>query len=109
MFLVPGFVCADKTAEYCPQPDRFTPDGLFALGVETEGHDGLFGGWIETRARGFLYSTSRHAQIGELDLTHYSPYLKLASADGQDYLLVLNAGSELTVYQLFDSDAVPTK
>jgi hypothetical protein len=34
-----GFTCNDSKAEYCPQPDSFTPDMRFGLGMRTEGHD----------------------------------------------------------------------
>lgn len=103
------FVCSDTTAEYCPQPDRFTPDNLFGLGMLTEGHDNFLGSWVQTRATAILFSTKTHLQIGELDLTHQSHYLELASMNGKDYLLVLRAGSELTVYQLIDPDFSQTQ
>jgi hypothetical protein len=95
--------CADTKAEYCPQPNRFTPDRRFGLGIRTEGHDSLFGGWVQTRATGVVFSTRGGVEIGELDLTHHDPTVALASINGHDYLLVLRSGAELTVYQLIDS------
>ncbi len=100
----PLFTCKSTAAEYCPHPDRFTPDKRFGLGVRTEGHDGLLGSWVQTHATGIVFSTSRRAEIGELDLTHNAPVLALASVNGCDYLFVLRSGAELTVYQLIDSD-----
>ncbi len=101
----PGFTCKDATAEYCPEPESFTVDGLFGLGVRTEGHDNILGSWVQTRATAILFSKSSHAEIGELDLTHQQAQLKLAPADGKDYLLSLLSGSELTVYELIDPAA----
>jgi hypothetical protein len=99
-----GFTCNDSKAEYCPQPDSFTPDMRFGLGMRTEGHDNLLGSWVQTRATAILFSTERHAEIGEIDMTRNPAYLRLTAVDGQDYLLSIRAGSELTVYQLFDTD-----
>lgn len=99
-----GFTCKDSKAGYCPQPDSFTPDRRFGLGMRTEGHDNLLGNWVQTRATAILFSADRHKEIGEIDMTHSPRHLRLAAVDGQDYLLSIRAGSELTVYQLFDTD-----
>lgn len=99
-----GFICKDTKAEYCPQPDRFTTDNLFGLGVRTEGHDGLLGGWVQTRSSAILFSVKTHTEVGELDLTHSSPYIRLAAVDGKDFLVSVEAGAKLTVYQLIDSE-----
>lgn len=104
----PGFTCKDTNIEYCPEPESFTPDKRFGLGMLTEGHDGFFGGWVETRATAIIFSTSWHAQIGEIDLTHQPARLELAAVNGQDYLLALRAGSQLTVYQLNDANSAET-
>jgi hypothetical protein len=45
-----------------------------------------------------------HTEVGELDLTHSSPYIKLAAVAGKDFLVSVEAGSKLTVYQLIDSE-----
>jgi hypothetical protein len=95
-----GFLCKDKKAEYCPQPDRFTPDHQFGLGIRSEGRDNIFGSWVQTRATAILFSTATHTEVVELDLTHIPPFVKLASVDGRSYLLLLQEGSELSVYQL---------
>ncbi len=99
-----GFICKDTKAEYCPQPDRFTTDNRFGLGVRTEGHDGLLGGWVQTRSSAVLFSVKTHTEVGELDLTHSSPYIRLAAVAGKDFLVSVEAGSKLTVYQLIDSE-----
>ena len=51
-----GFICKDANAEYCPQPDRFTSDDRFGLGVRSEGHDELLGGWVQTRTTAIVFS-----------------------------------------------------
>ncbi len=95
-----GFTCVDTKAEYCPQPDTFTKDKRVGLGIRTEGHDELLGGWVETRSTAVLFSTATHKEVGQLDLTHQRSLLKLASVNGQDYLLLLKSDSELSVYQI---------
>jgi hypothetical protein len=97
-----GFKCKDAQAEYCPQPDRFTPDRRFGIGIRTEGHDNLLGSWVRTNATAVAFSMSAQLEVGELDLMHDSPNLLLASVAGRDYLLVLRGGTELTVYELLD-------
>lgn len=97
-----GFVCKDAKAEYCPQPDRFTPDDRFGLGVRSEGHDGLLGGWVQTRITAIVFSAKTHVEVGQLDLTRTSPYLKLASVNGKDFLVSVEAGSKVIVYELND-------
>jgi len=99
-----GFTCKDSKAGYCPQPDSFTPDKRFGVGKRTEGHDNLLGGWTQTRATAIVFSTGRHAEIGEVDMTHGPVRLRLTAVDGQDYLLSVRARSELTVYQLVDTE-----
>jgi hypothetical protein len=98
------YVCKDIGAEYCPQPELFTPDQRFGIGIESEGHDNIFGSWVQTRAMAIFFSNNTHNEIGELDMTHQPAYLKLASVDGMDYSIIIRSGSELDVYELLDSD-----
>jgi len=95
----PQFRCADAALEYCPQPDEFTADQRFGLGLLTEGHDVFFGGWAETRAVAVIFSTQTRSEIGRLDLDKdrdMGPYL--AGDDERAYLLVLRKSTELRVY-----------
>jgi hypothetical protein len=105
----PGFSCRDTSAEYCPEPETFAPDGRFGMGMRTEGHDNLLGSWVQTRATAILFSARTHSEVGELDMTHNPAYLKLATVNGKDYVLSVKSGSELTVFQLEDPDDVPVK
>jgi hypothetical protein len=100
----PGFTCNDASIEYCPEPESFTRDKRFGLGLLTQGHDGFFGSWVETRATAIIFSAKSHTEIGEIDLTRQPARLNLATAGDRDYLLALRAGSQLTVYQLIDPD-----
>ena len=95
-----GFACKDNYAEYCPQPDKFTPDQMFGLGIRSEGRDNLFGSWVQTRATAIVFSTKTHSQVAEIDLTRRRPDLKLATTNDHDYLLLVRDGSELIVYEL---------
>jgi hypothetical protein len=99
------FVCQDSRAGYCPQPESFTPDGRFALGVRIDGHDSLWGGWVQTEATAVVFSASTRAEIGEVDLMRGAPKWQWATQEGRDYLLVLRRGSELRAYALMDSAA----
>jgi hypothetical protein len=101
----PGFTCRDVTAEYCPEPESFTADQQFGLGIRTEGHDSFFGSWVQTRATAILFSTRSRAEIGEIDLTDQPAELKLATVDSKDYLISIRAASDLTVYHLTDPSA----
>ena len=100
----PPFKCADATAEYCPQPYEFTRDQRFGLGLRTEGHDVLLGGWVETRAVAVIFSTKTRSEIGELDLDKdrdTAPLLE--SIDKRVYLLVLVNSTEIRVYEVSSS------
>jgi hypothetical protein len=100
----PPFKCADSSSEYCPQPYNFTSDQRFGLGLRTEGHDALFGGWVETRAIAVIFSTKTRSEIGELDLGQNrdsGPLLE--NVDGRIYLLVLRHSTALSVYEVSGS------
>jgi hypothetical protein len=94
------YVCGDPALEYCPEPDTFTSDHRIGMGIETEGHDTLLGGWTETRAVAVFFSTSSKREFARLDVTHRAGYIRLVAANRQDYLLTLRDGSVLTVYSL---------
>jgi hypothetical protein len=100
---VDGYICANAHGEFCPQPDLFSPDLQFGLGIESEGRDSFLGSWVQTRATAFFFSVRTHREVGEMDITHQPPYLKFATFRGKTFLLFLRKGSVLTVYQLIDS------
>jgi hypothetical protein len=95
-----GFTCSEPRLEYCPQPETFSTDRQVAMGVETEGHDNLLGSWVQSRAIAIFYSTGSKKEIARLDITQEPPYMKLASSNGNEYLLFLKDGSDLAVYRL---------
>jgi hypothetical protein len=97
-----GYVCKATKAEHCPQTLDFTPDKQFGIGMDEEGHDDIIGGWVMTRLTAVLFSARTHTEIGEIDMSHNPPYIKLTTVKGKDYLLWLKNGAELTVYQLLD-------
>lgn len=101
----PPFKCIDDAAEYCPQPNEFTRDRQFGLGLRTEGRDALFGGWVETRAVAIIFSTKTRSEIGELELDKNrdaGPVLE--NIDEKIYMLVLRNSTELNVYGVTDSN-----
>jgi len=94
------FSCEDAHAEYCPQPDQFTNDKKFGLGLRTEGHDSFWGSWVQTRDVGVIFSMKTRHEIGELDLgKKVDTMLHLVSVDSRLYLLALRGG-ELSVYEV---------
>ena len=103
-----GYQCTTPQYEYCPQPDRFAPDGRFAAGALVEGHDTLLGSWTETRAMLILFSVHEKRQIGLLDMTKAGGTAMLATASQKDYILWLVNGNELRVYELNDPSESPS-
>ena len=79
------------------------------MGVETEGHDSFLGGWVQTKAIAFFFSTQSHSEIGKLDITHKSPALVLASIKGKDFAMQLEKGAVLHVYELSNSPVATLK
>lgn len=94
------FACTSRDLDYCPEPDRFSSDGRVAMGIMTEGHDSFLGPWVQTKAIAVFYSTKTHSQIDARDVSHSDAYMELASANGKEYLLTLEDGSVLTVYEI---------
>jgi len=94
------FICTSKDLEYCPQPDRFSPDANIGLGIMTEGHDSFLGTWVQTKAIAVFFSTKTHSQIDARDVSRLDAYMTLASADEKDYLLTFEDDSVLTVYEI---------
>ena len=104
----PPFKCTGAAADYCAQPYEFTGDQRFGLGVRTEGHDVLFGVWVETRAVAVIFSTKTRSEIAELDLDKNrdtGPVLE--NKDNGVYLLLLRNSTELSIYEVSDSERLP--
>jgi hypothetical protein len=94
-----GYSCDDAGLEYCPQPDTISSDDRVAMGIEKEGHDTILG-WKETRAIAVFFSVSTQKEFARLDVTQNPAHLELAVVGGEEYLLSLKNGAELTVYRL---------
>jgi hypothetical protein len=96
-------VCQDNQSEFCRWPGEFTPDGRFGVALRMDGHDNLWGSWVVTRNSYIVFSRSRKANIGEIkEPTNDSFQRVLVSVAGRDYLLDLQSGTHLTVYELQD-------
>lgn len=99
-------VCENNQSEFCRWPGEFTADGRFGVALRTEGHDNFWGSWIVTSNSYIIFSTSRRADIAEIkEPTNDSFRSALTSMGGRDYLLVLQSGTHLTVYELQDPEA----
>jgi hypothetical protein len=93
--------CQNNSAEFCRVPGEFTPDGKFGVGDRSEGHDNIFGSWVITSSSYVIFSTSKNMDIGEIkEPTNDSVRKALLSMDGRDYLLVVQDGTHLDVYEL---------
>jgi hypothetical protein len=96
--------CANNSSEFCKVPaEEFTADGKFGVGLRSEGHDNFFGSWVFTSETLIVFSTSRAVDIGEIkEPTDDSWKEKLIALEGRDFLLTIQSGTHLTVYELRD-------
>jgi hypothetical protein len=95
--------CQNNSAEFCRVPGEFTADGRFGVGDRTEGHDNIFGSWVITSSSYVIFSASKNMDIGEIkEPTNDSVRKALLSIDDRDYLLVVQGGTHLDVYELKD-------
>jgi hypothetical protein len=104
---LPGFACGKAAERLCPQPDHFTPDQQFGIGIRAEGHDSMLGSWVWRGRAVVAFSTQTRSEIGEIDLMRNSVELLLSSLAGKDYLLILWPNSELAVYELLEGGSPP--
>lgn len=102
-----GFACGKASERLCPQPDHFTPDRRFGIGLRAEGHDSMLGRRVWRGRAVVAHSTRTRSEIGEIGLMHNSVELLLPSLAGKDYLLILRSDSELAVYELLDEMSPP--
>ena len=102
-----GFACGKAQEGLCPQPDRFTPDGRFGIGLRAEGHDNMLGRWVWRGRAVVAFSTRTRSEIGEIRLMRNSVDLMLPSLAGKNYLLILQPDSELAVYELLEGESPP--
>lgn len=101
-FAWPPAVCKDNAAQFCRWPGNFTPDGRYGVAMRSESPDTLFG-YTESHRSYIVFSASKRSDIVELKLpTNDSVISEFASLEGRDYLLVLQHGTHLTVYELRD-------
>jgi len=94
-------VCQNNSAEFCRVPGDFTPDGKFGVGDRIEGHDNIFGSWVVTSNSYVVFSTAKGIDVSEIkEPTNDSVKRALMSLNGQNYLLVVQGGTHLDVYEL---------
>jgi hypothetical protein len=97
-------VCENNDSKFCHVlPREFTADGKFGIGSDSEGHDNIFGSYVITSEALLVFSTSRRVEIGRIKApTDDSFHEKTISLEGRDYLLVIQGGTHLMVYELRD-------
>jgi hypothetical protein len=94
-------VCRNNNSEFCRVPGELTADGKFGVGNRVEGHDNFLGSWVVTSNSYVIFSTTKRVDVGEIkELTNDSVKRVLFSLDGRDYLLVVQGGTHLDVYEL---------
>lgn len=104
-------VCENNKSEFCRVPTReFTSDGKFGIGSEIEGHDNIFGSYVITSESLIVFSSSRGVDIGKIEEpTDDSSREKSTSLGGRDYLLVIQGGTHLMVFELRDLNPLSSR
>lgn len=95
-----GYSCTDKKLEFCPQPEKFTPDGKIGLGFCTTGHDTLLGSWVEDSATAVLFSTATKREFAAYDIKHDDLYVQLTTSNGKDYLIGFLKRNIFRIYEI---------
>jgi hypothetical protein len=95
-------VCRGSAAEFCHWAGRFSVDGKYGLAERADGHERvLFPGWVFTHHAYLVFSAASRSDIGEVKVPpDVSAAGLLAYHAGRDYLLLLQDGTHLTVYEL---------
>jgi hypothetical protein len=95
--------CQDNASEFCRIPGEFTADGSFGVGLKSEGHDNIFGSWVTTSNALIVFSSKKGTDIAELAEPKNDSFgTLLAFEQGRNFLLVVQRGTHLTVYELRD-------
>ena len=95
-------VCKDNAAEFCHHAGYFSVDGKYGLARWVDGHDRVFfPGWVVNHLSYIVFSSAKRSDIGEIKVpANGSVRGVLAYFGGRDYLLLLQDGTRLTVYEL---------
>ena len=89
-----------------PQPPPFgyarylSRDGRYEREVCLTFHRGFWGNPVVTRHLENIFSAETRKQVGSVEEPASSVDSRFASVDGQEYLLVMEGGSRLTVYHI---------
>jgi hypothetical protein len=93
--------CENNSAEFCRIPGEFTADGKFGVGDRSDGHDNFLGSWVTTSYSYVIFSASKRVDVGEIkEPTNDSLRRALVPLNGRDYLIVVQGGTHLNVYEL---------
>ena len=94
--------CQDNASEFCRIPGEFTADGSFGVGLKSEGHDNIFG-WVTTSNTLIVFSSKKGTDIADIAEPKDDSFATLlAFEQGRNFLLVVQRGTHLTVYELRD-------
>jgi hypothetical protein len=95
--------CQNNASKLCRIPGEFTAGGSFGVGLESEGHDNIFGSWVTTSNTLIVFSSRKGTDIAEIAEPKDDSFATLlAFEQGRNFLLVVQGGTHLTVYELRD-------
>jgi hypothetical protein len=95
--------CENSDAEFCRLPGEFAADGRLGVALRSEGHDNIFGSWVTTSDTLIVFSSAKRADVARIkEPTNDSFRTSLTFLDGRNYLLVIQGGTHLMVYELSD-------
>jgi hypothetical protein len=94
--------CDGNAAQFCHEAGHFSADGKYGLAQRIDGRDmTFFPGRVVTHRSYIVFSTAKRSDIGEIKVpANASAGGMLAYYGGRDYLLLLQDGTRLTVYEL---------
>jgi hypothetical protein len=77
--------CENSNSDFCRLSSELTPDGKFALGYYSTGHDNFWGSWVTTEAKYVIFSVAKGREVGEIKISPNESTAKLqASVEGRD-------------------------
>lgn len=79
-----------------------SPDGQFRSEFCTNGHRNFWGNYIVSKAVENIYSVGTGRRLGAIKQPSYPVHSRFALVDGRDYLLVMEGGAKLRIYEIVE-------